>query len=259
MSNNISVLVVSCDKYSDLWPIFFNGYFKYWHDFDMPIYLGSNFEKYPDKRVVTIPIGDDKDYTSNLLKMLSEIKTDHVIILLDDIFISSKVDSCAFNRYIDTFIKSKGIYLKLIYSYPVSYDAPKDSPIGCINLNSKYRIGMAAAIWDKKWLVNNLPSGMNAWELEKKQSKFKEIPEKQAFAISRNFDGALPFEWVHGVIKGRWYRESVKYIKKEGLSSLLKGREVQPIGEYLYVKLYGLLMRIFIKVGFVWKQMNSNQ
>lgn len=253
MSNNISVLVVSCDKYADLWPIFFNGYFKYWHDLDMPVYLGSNFEKYHDKRVITIPIGHDKDYTSNLLKMLSEIKTEHVIIFLDDIFISSRVDSRAFNGYLDSFLKNNGIYLKLIKSYPMGSAIKKDEPISNISRSSRYRIGIAAAIWQKKWLETNLQSGMTAWELEKKQTKFSDIPEELAFAINKAYIGPLPFKWVHGVIKGKWYRESVAYIEKEGFSSALKGRKIQSLGDYLYVKLYRFLMNVFIKMNFVWK------
>lgn len=253
MSSDFSVLVVSCDKYSDLWPIFFNGYFKYWHDLNMPVYLGSNFEKYTDQRVTTIPIGSDKDYTSNLLKMLYEIKSEYVIIFTDDLFLAEKVDSVEFNKYIKPFVINKGIYLKLIYSYPISSNSVKKSPIGNINVNSKYRIGVTAAVWNRKWLVTNLPSGMTAWELEKKQTKLNEIPEGLAFAINKNYNGPLPIQWVHGVIKGKWYREAIAYIKKEGFSSVLKGRKVQQIGEYLYVKLYRYVMYIFIKINFVWK------
>jgi hypothetical protein len=253
MTNKISVLVVSCDKYSDLWPVFFNGYFKYWHDLKMPLYLGSNFKKYTDKRVGSILIGNDKDYASNLLKMLGEIKTEYVIIFTEDLFISSEVNSFEFNKYIESFMERKGIYLKLVRSYPLA-SSVKDEPIGNVNKSSRYRIGIAAAIWEKKWLETNLQTGMDAWELEKTQSGFSNIPEDLAFSINKNYNGPLPFEWVHGVIKGVWCRGAIEYLKKEGFSSIIKGRKVQPISQYLYVEIYRLTMWIFIKIGFVWKK-----
>jgi hypothetical protein len=126
-------------------------------------------------------------------------------------------------------------------------------PIGKINVDSKYRVGIGAAIWNKEWLLNNLPFGYSAWELEKNKAIFKKIPEDKAFAINRNYKGDVPFKCLHGVIKGKWCRDSVDYIKHQGFSHLLSGREMQPITNYIYVKMYGLLMRIFIKLGFVWR------
>jgi hypothetical protein len=71
---DISVLVVSCDAYQDLWKPFFSCFFKFWPDCPFPVYLGANFKKYEDDRVQTILIGQDLDYSTNLLMMLKQIK-----------------------------------------------------------------------------------------------------------------------------------------------------------------------------------------
>ncbi len=245
--------MVSCDKYADLWPIFFNAYFKFWHDQSMPLYLGSNTKVYQDKRVIPIQIGEDKDYTTNLIKMLEKINTEYVIIMLEDVFLSEVVDANVINKYIDAFLEQKGIYLKLVNTYPMANNLNAEYPIGNININSRYRIGMAAALWERNWLVNNLPVGIGAWQLEKDQTNVKHIPESMAFAINKNYNGPIPFKFVHGVIKGKWFRESVNYIIKEGFENILKGRKVQPLYNYFYVKLFKLIMIIFIKINYVWK------
>jgi hypothetical protein len=251
--SNISVLIVSCDKYSDLWPIFFDSFFKNWHDFKMPIYLGSNFKEYSDKRVRTLKIGEDKDYSSNLIKLLSQIETEYVIVLVEDIIFSEKIDPQLFNLFLNQFLINDGIYFKLVYSYPLGYDESEDMPIGKINVNSRYRIGIGAGIWNKEWLLNTLPYGFSAWELEKDKTIFAKIPENRVYAINRKYKGNAPFKCLHGVIKGKWCRDSIDYIKFRGFSHELSGREIQPLSNYLYAYLFGLLMRIFIKFGFVWK------
>ena len=70
--NDVTILVVSCDKYKDLWIPFFHCFFKYWSDCPYPVFLASNDLEYSDPRVKTILIGPDKDYSSNLLAI--EIK-----------------------------------------------------------------------------------------------------------------------------------------------------------------------------------------
>src|SRR3989338_3266453 len=73
MTTDTSVLVVSCDKYQDIWKPFFTLFFRYWHDCPYPIYLGSNQRIYADQRVKTIAVGDDKDWSSGFRKMLEQI------------------------------------------------------------------------------------------------------------------------------------------------------------------------------------------
>jgi hypothetical protein len=41
-SDNLAVIVVSCDLYSDVWKPFFTLFFKYWNDCPFPVYLTSN-------------------------------------------------------------------------------------------------------------------------------------------------------------------------------------------------------------------------
>jgi len=39
---NCSILIPSCDKYSDLWRPFFTLFWRHWPDCPFPVYLGSN-------------------------------------------------------------------------------------------------------------------------------------------------------------------------------------------------------------------------
>ena len=79
MGTSTALLVVSCDSYRDMWGPFFTLLFRYWDDCPFPVFLGSNFEPYPDRRVVALTIGEDRDWSSNLLQMLSAIPLDGIL------------------------------------------------------------------------------------------------------------------------------------------------------------------------------------
>lgn len=86
---DISVLIVSCDKYSDLWKPFFTLFWRYWPNSSFKVYLGSNYLVYKDSRVKTIAIGEDKSWSQGLLDMVSRIDTPFIILMLEDFFYES--------------------------------------------------------------------------------------------------------------------------------------------------------------------------
>lgn len=86
MKTDISVLVVSCDKYSDLWGPFFTLFWRYWTVPSCKVYLGSNYLIYNDPRVETIAIGEDKNWSHGLIEIVSKIDTPYIILMLEDFF-----------------------------------------------------------------------------------------------------------------------------------------------------------------------------
>ena len=117
MTSKLAIIVVSCDKYSDLWDIFFQCFFKYWPDCPYKLYLGSNFLVYPDERVNNILVGEDIDYSSSLKIMLSEVDEDFVLPMVEDFFISKRIDSENFENYFQDMLVMESPYLKLIRTY----------------------------------------------------------------------------------------------------------------------------------------------
>ena len=73
--DDLAILVVSCDKYSELWDNFFNLMYKNWpslkdSESNVPIYLIANSKKFSDSRVQTIQIPNEISWSDNVLKAL---------------------------------------------------------------------------------------------------------------------------------------------------------------------------------------------
>lgn len=248
-----SVLVVSCDAYADLWPIFFGLFEKYWPDCPYKIYLGSNHATYSSDRVQTICIGDDRSYSDNLRLMLAEVETEHVILMVEDYFFCARVDGDHFQSFVSEFAESGAKSLKLISTYPRGRSPHRGARIGPVPPATRYRVGIGASIWKVEWLRTHLPLGRSAWELEKHGLLADQLPAGDVLALDASYSGPLPFSYRHGVIKGRWLPTSVPFLLREGFGRQLRLRRILSFSSTLRVGLFLLLMRAFTAIGYSWK------
>ena len=253
MNKSTAVLVVSCDKYSDLWPIFFGLWHKYWPNCQLKMYLGTNFFNYSDPALHVIKIGTDQAYSDNILKFLKSIDEDFVLLVTEDFFLSESVDDTSLSEHLHEFFSKRGKYLKLVNTYPLGFDNDTQAKIGLIEAGVKYRTGLGVGLWDKNFLLKNIPPGMSAWELEKNGILASRMPDDAVFGFNSKFRGKRPFQHFHGVIKGAWTRDTLPFLKKEGYEDYIGGRPILGLVSTLYVKLFGVLMYVFKKTGYKWK------
>ena len=88
-----AVLVVSCDKYSDLWNPFFYFFKKHWPDCPYDIYLGSNTIDFKKDGIKMLFSGKDIDWSNSTMKIVSQLSSKYLLILLEDMFIVSPIDT----------------------------------------------------------------------------------------------------------------------------------------------------------------------
>jgi len=231
--SNTAILVVSCDAYQDLWPPFFHCFFKYWPDCPYPLYLGSNIATYDDPRVASIAIGTDLDYSSNLLKMLSNIEEEWVILWIEDRPPSRAVRTDRILHMIDTAKAQDAVYLKLIPNLP---RALGNADIGEVPKGTRYRVGMTVALWRKSFLKQFLRPGESAWEIEYDGVKRADMSDEKFFALGMRVSDP-PLKDIHLVAKGRIIREAIPFLKSEGVLHYLSLRKPISLRFYLYAKL----------------------
>jgi hypothetical protein len=253
MLRKTALLVISCDKYSDLWPIYFNSLFKYWPNCPLKIYLGSNFKKYDHKDVTMISIGEDSDYSSNLTAMIDKIEEEYLITTVEDIFLSAPVDERNLLLYFQEFFDNNAAYLKLLNTFPVGYDKDTSKRTASVASNVRYRLGMGTSLWRKKILKENLVPGMSAWDMEKGGKFGQDIPACDVYSLNYHFSGKQPLQYVHGVMKGAWIRKAIPWLIKEGYQEHLPNREKLSWSRTLYTWMFGNLMAIFKKINYKWR------
>jgi hypothetical protein len=253
-SHDISILIVSCDAYSDLWDPFFQCFFKYWKDCKYQVYLGSNKLEYQNPNVNNILVGNDKDYSSNLLKMLENIESEWVLLSLEDLFLSSPVNSAFMSEIIDLAIAKEVGYLKLSDVTPFHFSKNKSELIGELPRGVKYRSGIGLALWNKDVLKRLLIPGESAWEIERNGSLRSNSFIEPFCALSSRLRSNVPLKYKNTVIKGKWSLDAINFLRREGFEDCIPNRTVQSIWSYLYVKAYLFRLELYLLVRKYWYQ-----
>ena len=237
MKEDVSILINSCDKYADVWDIFFPLFFKYWPDCPWKIYLGSNEKVYNDNRVTTICVGKDKSWADSAHIMLSKIPTENILFFLDDFFIFWKVDTKKVNHYYSEFIKIEANYMRLRNS-PFSNNEVAGYPdLVKREKGEFYRTALDIAFWKKEVFLDLLKTGENPWQMEIEGSK-----------RSDKYDGFYTTkEWVierrNGLEGGKWMRYNLDLIKSEGLV-IPKGHKIRSIYDEFIIKIHSFLWNL---------------
>lgn len=236
---DVSILVVSCDRYASLWSPFFRTFFKYWPDCPYPVFLGCGELQAPDPRVTTLATGEDIDYSTNLLAMLRRIPSEWVIFWVEDRMVSSRVDTAKVAELVAAAQELGAAYLKLIPEHPLAY-GERGRDWGPVPPGTVYRISMTVCLWRKNALVRILRPGENAWQIEKLGSGRSAGLAEPFLALSPALRRRPPIPHEHVVIKGRLFRRVLCFLRREQLEELRQAWPLQSWRNASYVVLYDL-------------------
>jgi len=242
-ANAVAFMVVSCDKYSDLWDPFFHCLRKYWPDCPYSVYLLTNHKSYDAPGVTVVNIGDDQSYSDNLRAGMSQISEPWVILWLEDVFISERVDTRRFKAIIQEAQSIPVGYLKISPDLPISYDDRQGQEIGPIPKGVRYRSAIGLSLYHVETLDKLLLPNASAWDLD--TCTMSNSIDEAFYALTSTAARRPPIAWTHGVIKGRWYWSAIPFLKEEGFGDILKGRDRLGIKAYLYVKIFKLHNFVF--------------
>lgn len=236
--NDTAILVVSCDKFEDLWRPFFSCLFKYWPDCPYPVYLGTNHATYTDARVRSITVGDDVDYSSNLLTMLDAVEQDWVILWIEDLVVSAPVETARVLNVVRKAQDERAAYLKLIANHPFAYGVAESSEFGEVPRGTAYRVCITVGLWRKEVLKKLIRRGESAWDLERNGTVRSNDTAEKFFALSVLRRRRPLFSIAHIIIKGRVNRDARAFLEKEGMLHSVRRRRTQSIRSWVYVRGY---------------------
>lgn len=231
MKNDITIVVCSCDHFEDTWDPFFELLDKYWDDCNLPIILTTYSKTFAFRKlnITTTQLDQyfekDPSWSDTLLFSLRNyVSTDKVIVLLDDFFISGKVNQKIIKECCEIMDKTNCSNITLTNhdttriakssEYELLEEIDQDSP---------YRVTTSPAIWRKKSLESYLRKNENIWMFEifgtirsyKNDDLFLRLNTRN----SEIKGGAIPYfsgTDDTGIVKGQWQKGIEEFFKNEG-------------------------------------------
>lgn len=214
--HNCIIVVSSCDAYSDAWSPFLQLFDRYWPNCPWQTWWISNRLKVEHPRVRTFPVGDDKGWASNLLKLLDDQRPDSIIYLQEDYFLQTPVDSSRLQDVI-TFARSTDVgYIRLTGSPDPDLTHENTFGLGELSRGLKFRCSLQAAWWDAATLRKLLVPGENGWQMEMAGSlRSAELPE--TFLGVYHDQPLIDYYYDTGILKGKWMPGALDLLRREGI------------------------------------------
>lgn len=196
MKPSIAILVSSHDPYSDLWPPYFAAFHRNWPDCPFQIYLLSNRIVFPDPAVKPILVGDVRSWPDSIRLALEQIDEDFVLLLLEDLFLISPIDTERFLRLAEWVTEHRPACIRV---EPVPGMAPSEFKGICkLPPGIPYRASTVLTLWRKEVLLALLRSEETIWQFEV-QGSVRTDAYPDFYATEETY---LP--WLNGVIRGKW-------------------------------------------------------
>lgn len=205
---DIALVIISCDKYSDLWEGYEKSVQKFWPDCPFDIYITTNFKNYVSNRIRTIKVGEDKSWSQGLKKALDVIKDKYKysLITLEDLFLIENVDNKSLLQTLDKALSEEVKYLRL---HRNNYKKSKKKDLyEPINSKDLYRLNCTYSLWDNIFLHSLLEEDENAWQFEYNAPKRVE-DENKIYMVNEPF-----FKYSNTVIKGKWVPREIELINR---------------------------------------------
>lgn len=250
-ADRIAMVVVSCDRYSDLWVPCFRLLDKYWPDRDFDVYLMSNFLDFDWPGVKVIKVGDDISYADNLRLAVEHVPEQWLLLWLEDLLLCSPVNGSRIAAIFGAAQRRGAGYLKVSPDMPLSYESAGSDEVGPVPRGVRYRAAIGASFYQRSTLLKLLKPGASAWDLDR-SSICDELPE-EFLALTKESAREPPIPHLNAVIKGRWTLGTRRFLKSQGLGENLNRRRAESIASVLYRKAFVLRLAVLKWLRVYWR------
>jgi hypothetical protein len=243
-----SILVPSCDAYSDLWRPFFTLFWRNWTDCPFTVYLGSNHKAFLHPKVEMIHADHGTNWTNRVREQLRSVPTPYVLLILEDFFFRRPVPTGDILRQLSTLVDLKGHALRLVRRPGPTRAVPRYPDVGLMTPGEPYRVSTQAAFWSKETLLALMREGESIWQFEIEGTK-------RSCAYTSGFYGVrkdlLPYGH-HVVEKGKWFRKEAAWCKGADIGCDFTERPVMSLPQSVAWKCWKA--RSVVLNAIPWKQ-----
>ncbi len=233
----MKILILSCDKYSYVWPTFFTLLDKY-YPHHPEVYLSTETENC--KYCNTINTQSDV-WTERFKSALEQIPDDYVLVMLEDFFIRKPVNEQEISYAEEIMQQNKNIIVcnfELQYRKGIATAYPKYER----QLNKQtYLNSCQPSLWNRKLLIERLKIPQTAWEWETSiiDSPYMHlINNTKEYIIDVGYRHQPIEKGGWGITRGKVSQECLDFLKTE---NLILGEEYKHIKWTIITPYYNVL------------------
>lgn len=273
--NALAILVLSCDKYADIWQAFYYFFQQYWPDCSFPVYHCSDARPYtgatgafPHEKVTNLLPGKPTEWSARLLYALENIPEPYVLLLLEDYIPIKPVQNAELSACLEFMQAVDAACFRLLPcpppTHPLVHTNPFSYQVGLVAKDSPYRASTQAALWEKAALKAIINPKENVWDFEEFASQRTTQIEKPFICLyptpnaTRMEEGEYPYTYLcTAVVHAKWTQEAFALCAQHGIRLDTDYRPVETQMDIFrrtkYARLPGYGKHIF---DYIYKRVN---
>lgn len=232
---NCTLLILSCDKYSDAWIPFFTLLKRYWdgnlNEVKIILMTETKTFSFEGLNIKTFPTNKKEFWSERLKRHLSHVETDFVMLACEDSFLRRKNNPRRIEKFISYMEQNPDISSINLQGIDEDKLLPREDDGRFPELDKRPH-GAAycfqtGGLWRVSHLKSYLLDNESPWEFET-TGNYRARFTKNTFYVEKkgNFD-CWPINWTTewmGIRRGRWvYEDVVPLFEKENISVDLNG------------------------------------
>lgn len=240
--DSCTVLVCSCDKYADLLPPFVQLWKRFWPDCPFRTLLVTETDPGVEGFDGVISCGAGGTWCSRLVRALDEISSPYVLMLCDDYYLASGVDTALVMKRLGQMREFQASNLRLIPNpKPGSANATPFAG-GLMRYKTPYAYSVAtqAGLWERGFLRLLAQGRSSIWEFERYGSFDARLEGKLLLVTPEK-----EFPFVDAVHKGHWEPWGLALCREHGVDLSGSARTLPGFAARLRERLKGVVFRVF--------------
>jgi len=217
MNNDVSIIVMSCDKNKWLNELFYEQLMRNWPTCPYPIYFVMEIEKMEFPNVKCISFGEKSfSWCKRLRRALEKIDTEYVLFMLDDFLIESIVNEELLKKYL-CMMQEYDLYNIILtpINNERNYVESKFDHMIFRHRFGRYKVSLQCGIWKNeifRYLINEKE---NAWEFEIFSNIRSFVLPDKFYAVKALEDKPIDYNDGFFMVQGKVNEAEKKRIEKK--------------------------------------------
>lgn len=213
--SKFSIFVSSSDSYSDLWPVFFDLFKKYWPEYKGEIVLNTETLNYThsDLNIRCTKVGKLGSFGKVFRAGLDSVASDKVLLIMIDYIFMGKVNHQKVEEYYQYFCDNNLDSLCLEYQgYPNVTETNHSDLVNVIPPAPNVMFSYQIAFWTKVMLREMALPHENPWMSEWYGSQRAEIMRIKLACPKRGMQYPIPYDLKGCLHQGKWLDNAVEFL-----------------------------------------------
>ena len=212
LREKVTMLIFSCDKFSDLWDAHVKQLEAYWPDREIDTYIVTDApQERAYERVKILAAGADKEFSERLEFALKQVKTEYVFVTLDDYFLIQTVKNEQIRQLVSMMDQEKLDYVRLFARPKRATGEAVEGYEGMrwIHTENPYSVNLYVGLWRKSFMAQTVRDVRDPWRFEVSLAGIATELKARCVVSDRQ-----EFKILDVVRKGKILNKANRYFKK---------------------------------------------